>query len=291
MKTLIAEDTRACRAPRELVLGRHSLLRGDRPLIMGVLNLTPDSFFAGGRAFDPADPAVAAARAEQLVADGADLIDLGAQATAGRELDPAEEIARMVPVVRVLAARVAVPISVDTWKPQVALAAIEAGASLINDISGLADEGLATVAATTGAGIVCMHNRLLRPGPTDAVRAVLGFLRERTRIIRERGVGAERIVVDPGIGFGKDPLTSLQLVARLQEVRRLGYPVLFACSRSRLLGHLLDAPPEALLEATIAMNVTAVLRGADLLRVHDVRVTARASRMAELLRAAARQGR
>ncbi len=282
--------------PRErtLVMGAHRLRLGGRAYVMGVVNATPDSFYDKGKFFSASDPGPAIARAEALVAEGADLVDVGGETAQPTSpvLSPEEEIARVVPVIRGLAGRIAVPISVDTYKPEVAQAAVEAGASLINDTSGLADPRLAEVAARTGAGLVCMHipchpKERKTPGYPDPVRSISEFLRERTDVARAAGVPAERLLVDPGIGFGKTADESLALTARLSGLRRLGYPVLYACSRRTFLGELMGGlAPEDRLEPTVAVNAIAVLQGADMVRVHDVRFFARLVRMMELVRGA-----
>lgn len=278
---------------RVLELGRHRLLLGDRALVMGIVNATPDSFYDQGKFFDASDPGPAIARAEQLAAEGADLIDVGGETAqpGSAVLEPAEEIRRVVPVIEALASRLAVPISVDTYKPEVARAAVEAGASLINDTSGLADPALAGVAARTGAGLVCMHipchpKERITPGYPDPVGAVWAFLQERTARIEAAGVPRQRILIDPGIGFGKTADESLVLTARFAELRRLGYATLYACSRRTFLGQLMGGlPAEERLEATAAVNMVAIEAGADLIRVHDVRFFSRLVRMLGMVHA------
>lgn len=282
--------------PRERVLrmGTHTLRLGGRAYVMGVVNATPDSFYDRGQFFSAHDPGPAIARAEVVVEEGADIVDVGGETAQPTSpvLAPEEEIARVVPVIRALASRLRVPISVDTYKPEVARAAVEAGASLINDTSGLADPRLADVAAETGAGLVCMHipchpKARITPGYADPLRSISEFLGERMALARARGVPADRLIVDPGIGFGKTATESLALTARLAGLRRLGYPVLYACSRRTFLGELMGGlPAEERLEATVAVNAIAVLQGADLVRVHDVKFFARLVRMMELVRSA-----
>lgn len=275
----------------ELVLGEHRLVRGGRALIMGIVNATPDSFFDRGKFFDARDPGPAIARAEQLIAEGADVVDIGGETAqpSSPVLEVEEEIARVVPVIAALAKRVKVPISVDTYKPEVARRAIAAGASLINDTSGLADVRLADVARETGAGIVCMHivghpKERLTPGFVDPVGAVLEFLRAKVELLEARGVPRARILVDPGIGFGKTSSENLSLIAHTDALRSIGAAVLFACSRRTFLGELFGGlPPEDRLEPTAAVNAVAILGGADMIRVHDVRFFARMSKMLGLV--------
>lgn len=281
------------RLDRVLQLGSHRLLLGARTLVMGIVNATPDSFFDRGKFFDPHDPSPAIARARELIAEGADLIDIGGETAQPNSpiMSPEEEIARVVPVIRALAAETSLPISVDTYKPAVAREAVLAGASLINDTSGLSDPALAGVAAETGAAIVCMHipshpKERIYPGYADPIGAVWDFLLERTARIEKAGVPRSRIVIDPGIGFGKTADESLRLTARLGELRRMGYALLYACSRRTFLGDLMGGqPPEERLEATAAVNTTAIAQGADLIRVHDVRFFARLTRMMALIEA------
>lgn len=278
-----------------LVLGRFRLPRGGRARVMGVVNATPDSFFDRGRYYDPRDPGPAIARAEVLLAEGADLIDVGGETAQPTSpvLDVEEETRRVVPVISGLARRSSVPISVDTYKPAVARAAMDAGASLINDTSGLADPELARVAQETGAGIVVMHipchpKQRLQPGYPDVVQAIGTFLAEKVATIERAGVPRDRIIVDPGIGFGKTPEENLELIANVGELRALGLPILFACSRRTFLGDLMGGePPEERLEATVAVNAHAISAGAELVRVHDVRFHAKLARMLELVKARA----
>lgn len=279
---------------RVLVLGRHRLELGGRARIMGIVNATPDSFFDRGRHFDRRDPEPTIRRADALIAEGAEIIDVGGETAQPTSpvLEPAEEIRRVVPVIEALsAAHPDVPISVDTYKPEVARRAIAAGASLINDTSGLADPQLARIAAQTGAAIVLMHIRghpkaRLTPGYADPVGAVVEFLRAKSAEIEAAGVAPDRLIVDPGIGFGKTPSENLELIAKLGSLLTLGYPLLFACSRRTFLGDLMGGePPEDRLEATAAVNAAAILEGADLIRVHDVQFFAKLARMLALVRA------
>lgn len=279
---------------RALVLGHHRLELGSGARIMGIVNATPDSHFDQGRFFSAHDPGPTVERAEQLIAEGAWIIDIGGETAQPYSpiLSEDEEIRRVVPAIEALARKSGVPISVDTYKPAVARRAIDAGAVLINDTSGLADPALAKIAADTGAGILCMHipchpKERIEPGYADPMGAVAQFLREKTALIEAAGVPRERILIDPGIGFGKKPDENLRLIARLGELCSLGYALLFACSRRSFLGNLMGGePPEERLEGTVAVNALAVLQGADLLRVHDVRFMVKLAKMLSLVRAA-----
>jgi dihydropteroate synthase len=255
------------------------------PLVMGVLNVTPDSFFDGGRYLDRA---AAVARGLEMAEQGADIVDVGGESTRpGADPVPEqEELRRVVPVVAALAP--VVRTSVDTTKPAVARAAVEAGATLINDVSAR----LFDVAASTGAGFVAMHMqgtpRDMQQSPhyDDVVGEVHEFLRQRAEAARRAGVG--EVWVDPGIGFGKSTDDNLALLAALPELAGLGWPVLVGTSRKSFLGRIAGdarrragepAPPGERLEASIATAVFAVASGASMVRVHDVRATVAAVRI------------
>jgi len=254
-----------------------------RPLIVGVLNATPDSFYDQGRYYDR-DRALA--RADELVAEGADLVEVGGEtARPGPPVDAAEEQRRVVPLIETLAARLPVPLTVDTYKPEVARAAIGAGAVLINDISGLADPAMAEVAASTGAALVVMHIqgrpkvRQAAPRYAAVVHEVYAFLEERTARARALGVPADRLVVDPGFSFGKTPHHDVEILRRLGEFSRLGYPIYLATSRKNYIRDILALPVEELLEGTLAAVAYGVAQGAQLVRAHDVQAVARVIRM------------
>ena len=272
------------RRPRVLRAGGRTLDVATRPLVVGVLNATPDSFYDGGLYF-PRDRALA--RADELVADGADLVEIGGEtARPGPPVDAAEEQRRVVPLIDLLARRLPVPIAVDTYKPDVARTAVEAGAVLINDISGLADARMAEVAAATGAALVVMHiqgrPKVRQPAPRYAsvVDEVYAFLEARTGLARAAGVAADRLVVDPGFSFGKAPEHDLEILRRLGEFSRLGFPIYFATSRKNYIRDVLALPPEDLLEGTLAAVAYGVAQGVHLVRTHDVRPILRVIRTA-----------
>ncbi|WP_242823385.1 dihydropteroate synthase [Thermaerobacter subterraneus] len=275
--------------PRKVDFRGRSLLFGRRTLIMGVLNVTPDSFSDGGR-YNAPDRALR--RALEMVAEGADLIDVGAESAniAASKPELEEELARLVPVVERLVREVDVPISIDTYKAPVAEAALEAGAHIINDISGLhADPDLAAVCARYGAGVVIMHlqghpRRLARePRYDDVVLDVARYLAEGVQRALAAGVRPEAIVVDPGIGVGKRTRHNLEILENLGAFRSLGYPVLLGASRTSVIGNILETPIGDRLEGTLATTALAVVHGADMVRVHDVRANARVARMADAL--------
>ncbi len=274
-------------APRTLETCGRPLDLAHGPLIVGVLNATPDSFYDRGRYFDR-DAALA--RADEMVAEGADLVEVGGEsARPGPPLTPAEEAERVAPLIAALARRVAVPIAVDTYKPDVARRAVDAGAVLINDISGLADLRMAHIAADTGAALVVMHiqgrPKVRQPNPTyrSVVDEVYAFLEDRTAAARSAGVPASRLVVDPGFSFGKTADHDLEVLRRFGEFRSLGYPLYLATSRKNYLRDVLGLPFEELLEGTAAAVAYGVLQGAHLVRTHDVRFMARIVKMLDIL--------
>ncbi|MFF9018158.1 dihydropteroate synthase [Streptomyces sp. NPDC014870] len=273
------------------------LPRWDRCAVMGVVNVTPDSFSDGGRWFDPT---TAVKHGLDLAAGGADLVDVGGESTrpGASRVDEEEELRRVVPVVRELAAE-GVLVSVDTMRASVATRAIEAGAVLVNDVSGgLADPGMVPAVAAGGVPFVVMHwrgfshdmNRRAVYG--DVVREVVAEVGARVEAVVAAGVPRERLVVDPGLGFAKRPEHDLRLVAGLAELRALGRPVLVAGSRKRFLGHILSdadgTPPSAHDRdaATAALSAIVAHQGAWAVRVHDVRATADAVRVARALASA-----
>ncbi len=260
--------------------GRHVELEGG-PLLMGVLNATPDSFSDSGRYRSVARRIE---RGLELIGDGADIIDVGGESAVTNRPTVAveEEIERVVPAVEGLAARSEVVISVDTYKPAVASAAIAAGASIVNDVSGLRDPALADICAASGAALVVMHNRaapkrrLAEPDLYDDVVAdVVEFLGERTQLALRRGVSKESLIVDPGPDFSKTPAQTVEVLRNLPTIARIGYPVLLAISRKDFIGALLQRPPRARLAGTLAALDHGLGNGAHLFRVHDV-VEARA---------------
>ncbi len=260
---------------------------GSHVLIMGVLNVTPDSFSDGGRFLDPG---AAVAQAEALVAQGADLIDLGAESSrpGSEPVDETEELRRLMPVIEALAPRVAVPLSIDTTKARVAQRALDAGACIVNDISALRfDPDMARVVATTGAGVVLMHMQgtpqtmQRTPQYDDVVSEVRAFLAARMAAAREAGIRPDQILLDPGFGFGKTVTHNLTLLARLDELAALGRPVVAGVSRKAFIGQILAREVGDRLMGTAAAVALAVERGARLVRVHDVGAIRDVVRMTE----------
>jgi dihydropteroate synthase len=274
-------------APPPTRIGRTVFDWGTRTFVMGIVNVTPDSFSGDGLLGRDRDPVRAAvAQALAMIADGADILDVGGESTRpGHEaVDTAEELHRVVPVIAAIRADLPdAPISVDTTKRDVAAAALEAGADLINDVWGVApDNAQLRLAAERGVPIVLMHNRA-EPVYANVIPEVLAALRSAIRRALEAGVPGDSIIVDPGFGFGKTPEHNLALLRHLVDFRSLGRPVLLGTSRKSTLGRVLDLPPEERLEATIATTALAAAAGVDIVRVHDVRPNARAARMVDAI--------
>jgi dihydropteroate synthase len=257
---------------------RDRVMALDRPVVMGILNVTPDSFSDGGRFLDLDD---AVRRAREMAVQGADLIDLGGESTrpGSAEVSADEEAARVVPVLRALRDALDLPLSVDTRKATVAREALAAGAQVVNDVSGLADEGMADAVAPSGAGLVLMHMRgtpATMQGLTDYADVVEDVAAELSVSLARAdaaGIARERVVLDPGIGFAKTAEQNLQLIASLRRLEaRLGRPVLLGASRKAFIGALLGGVPAAERDAgTVGACVAGLARGARLFRVHDVR--------------------
>jgi len=262
--------------PRRLVAGRHALDL-TRPRVMGILNVTPDSFSDGGRFLDRT---LAIAHARAMLADGADLVDVGGESTrpGAVPVGEAEEIDRVVPVIEALVSDGAI-VSVDTMKPAVMRAAIAAGASMDNDVRALREPGALEAVAQGGAAVCLMHMRgtpaSMQEAPeyVDVVADVRGFLMSRAGACEAAGIARERIAIDPGFGFGKTKAHNLALLARLGDIAALGYPVLAGLSRKSTLGAITGRPEEGRVAASVAAALIAVERGASILRVHDVQET------------------
>jgi dihydropteroate synthase len=277
----------------EWKIARRTILVGERTLVMGVLNVTPDSFSDGGK-FTATDHAVA--RAEEMISEGADIIDIGGESTRpGAELVSAEEeIRRVVPVIERLAKSSDYPISIDTAKAVVARAALRSGAEIVNDISGLRfDPMLADEAARASAGLVLMHSRgdmttMHRLEPVEDIMAeVETSLRASIAEAEQRGVERACIAVDPGIGFSKSQEQNLELIAKLDRFAQIfaGFPILVGTSRKSFIGRLLDnAPANERLHGTMATVAAAVLRGAHIVRVHDVKAAVKTVRVIDAIK-------
>ena len=278
----------------ETRIGPRKFRWGARTYVMGILNATPDSFsgdglvMPGGRLAEPAAGHVAraVAQAQAMADDGADLLDVGGESTRpGHEaVSVDDELARVIPVIEaVCSALPDMPLTIDTTKPEVAAAALEAGAHAINDIWGVADDDtLARLAAERGVPIVLMHNRA-EAVYQDLVPEVLADLGRAIGKARRAGVPDDAILIDPGIGFGKTAEHNLELLRDLERLRELGRPILLGTSRKSTIGKVLDLPPDERVEGTLATTALGIAAGVDIVRVHDVRENARAARMADAI--------
>jgi len=274
------------RPPVPTRIGDATFTWGERTFVMGILNITPDSFSGDGliRAGDPVSAAVEQAR--RMVDEGADLLDIGGESTrpGHAPVDAAEEIGRVIPVLAaVRAALPAVPLSIDTTKVVVAEAALAAGADLLNDVWGTGpDASMAELAAGAGVPLVVMHNRE-EPRYDDVVREVVDDLRAALERVERAGVRPEMILADPGIGFGKTADHNVTLLRHLDALTALGRPILIGTSRKSTIGRILDLPAEERLEGTLATTALGIAKGADVVRVHDVRANVRAARVADAI--------
>jgi dihydropteroate synthase len=257
-----------------------------RTLVMGIINVTPDSFSDGGQFLDAAK---AAGHARRLADEGADILDLGAESTrpyGAKPITADEELARLAPVLSEVSG-LGVPVSIDTMKARVAAWALEQGAAIVNDVWGLQrDADMARVVAEHDATVIVMHNRDKADAAIDIMADVKDFFARSLDIAAKAGIARERIVLDPGVGFGKTPEQSLTVIARLGEFRSFGQKLLMGLSRKRFIDSISPAPPDKRLGGSIAGNLLAVLEGADILRVHDVAETVQALRVASAIRSA-----
>lgn len=276
--------------PADVHCGAHTFSFGRKTYVMGILNLTPDSF-SGDGLYGDVDGALR--QAEQMLEDGADILDVGGESTrpGAEAVTTEEELRRVAPVVRALTARFPAPVSVDTSKSEVARAALDAGAVIINDISGLrGDTGMARVVSAARAAVVVMHMRgtprtmQQHPHYTDLLSEVCGCLQESIALALAAGLPRAHIILDPGFGFGKTVAHNLELVHRLRELTSFGLPILLATSRKSSIGQILGgAPPEDRLEGTAVTMALGIANGADMIRVHDVRQMARVAKMADAI--------
>ncbi|MBI5144174.1 MAG: dihydropteroate synthase [Candidatus Omnitrophica bacterium] len=259
-----------------------------RTYVMGVLNVTPDSFSDGGKFLDKSK---AIEHAIDMAAAGADMIDVGGVSTrpGARDVSIDEELGRVIPVLENLSKVIKIPISIDTRRSRVAEEAIRGGASIVNDVSGLRhDPAMAPVVARHGAAVIIMHmkgepqNMQLNPAYKNLIEELIAFFRESINIARDAGVQEEKIIIDPGIGFGKTVEHNLEILNRLDEFKILGRPICIGTSRKSFIGKILDvSEPGDRLIGTLATCVIAVMKGANILRVHDVKETLQAARMTD----------
>jgi dihydropteroate synthase len=261
------------------------LLAARRPLVMGVLNLTPDSFSDGGKFVDPGR---AIAHARQMIADGADIIDIGAESTrpygGAVRVDAPEERRRLEPVLAAVCA-LGTPVSIDTMKAEVARWALTQGAAMINDVWGLQrDPAMAAVVAESRAPVVIMHNRDAADPSLDIMADIEAFFARSLALAEQAGIARERMVLDPGIGFGKTPTQSIEAIARVDRLKAFGLPLLVGASRKRFIDTISPAPPDRRIGGSIAAHVLAVLSGAAIIRVHDVAETVQALKVVAAIR-------
>lgn len=255
---------------------------GNHTYVMGILNVTPDSFSDGGK-FNNIDSALK--HTEQLINDGADIIDVGGESTRPNytKISDEEEIERVVPVIEKIKADFDVPVSIDTYKSKVAAAAVGAGADLVNDIWGLKyDKNMAEVIAKSGAACCLMHNRE-KAEYNSFVEDVLDDLRETIAIAKKAGIADDKIILDPGVGFAKSYEQNLIITNNVDRLNELGYPVLLGTSRKSMIGLTLDLPSDQRVEGTVAISVIGVMKGCRFVRVHDVLENKRAILMTEAI--------
>jgi dihydropteroate synthase len=285
-----------------LKIGEQTLAWGTRTYVMGILNITPDSFSGDGLLAESAGVDAVMGQARSFIAAGVDILDVGGESTrpGSQPVDALSERQRVVPVIQQIADEFPeMLISVDTYKASVAEAALQAGARIINDVWGLrADPELAGVAARHKAPVILMHNRS-KPSNADVqanlggryigmqysdlLTDVMNELMESVNLALAAGIPSEKIILDPGIGFGKTVEQNLELLNRLDEIRQLGYPVLLGPSRKSFIGYTLDLPPDQRLEGTAAAVSIGIVRGADIIRVHDVEFMTRVARMSDAI--------
>jgi dihydropteroate synthase len=263
------------------------LLAERRPIVMGILNLTPDSFADGGRFVDPATAIV---HAERMIAEGADIVDVGAESTRPypgmRPVSADEEVARLMPVLPHVVG-LGIPVSIDTMKAEVAARALGAGAAIVNDVWGLQrDPEMASVVAAHDVPVILTHNRETVDPELNILSDIENFFSRSLEIAWSAGIGRNRIVLDPGIGFGKTPQQSLAAIAGLARLRDFGLPLLIGLSRKRFINAVSPSRPQDRLPGSLAGAVLAVLEGAAIVRVHDVAETVQALRVAAAIRAA-----
>lgn len=264
-------------------IGNKNFKIGEKTYIMGILNFTPDSFSDGGK-FDDIDSALG--HVKEMIEAGADIIDIGGESTRPNHtpVGEGEEIKRVIPIIKAVREKFDIPISIDTYKANVAEKAIEAGADLINDVWGFKkDKDIANVAAKYNVPCCLMHNRE-NEDYKDLMEDILEDLRESIKIAKDAGVKDENIILDPGIGFAKSHEQNLETMNKLERLKELGYPVLLGTSRKRMIGFTLDLPVEERVEGTVATTVIGIMKDAcDFVRVHDVLENVRAAKMTDAI--------
>jgi dihydropteroate synthase len=267
--------------PQKPTSCRHHLFKwGTRTYVMGIINLSPDSFSGDGLTTTGA----AVEQGRRMAAEGADFIDVGGESTRpdAQPITAEEEIGRIVPAIQQLHQAINLPISVDTYKYEVARAAVEAGANILNDVWGLKqDVRLAGLAAEYNLPIIVTSNQRGQPAEGDIMAEIIGDLKRATGLCKDAGVARENIIIDPGVGFGKTVEQNLTIIRRLRELKTMGYPILLGTSRKSFIGRTLDLPENERLEGTAATTALGIAHGADIIRVHDVKEMARVARMSD----------
>ncbi len=260
---------------------RNHTLDFSKTLVMGILNITPDSFSDGG---EYALPSLALKRALEMVRNGADLIDIGGESSrpGSEEISEDEELKRVIPVIKGLRSRVSVPISIDTYKPSVARASIRGGAEIVNDITALSTDGMAEVVKESDAGVILMHmqgrpcNMQNNPQYSEVIDDIKTYLHKRVNFAIKSGIKKEKIMIDPGIGFGKTVSQNMMIINKLGDFKSLGVPILVGTSRKGFIGKVLDLPVDERMEGTAATVCISIMNGANMVRVHDVKEIKRA---------------
>lgn len=263
-------------------IGNREFHTAGRTYVMGILNVTPDSFSDGGKWTDRDN---ALRRVEEMIAEGMDILDIGGESTRPgyTQLPEDEEIARVAPIIEAVKNNFDIPISLDTYKGDVAFAGIQAGADMINDIWGLKhDNKIASVIARSGLPCCLMHNRK-EALYQDFMQDMAADLAETLHLAKKAGISDDRIILDPGIGFAKDYNQNLEVLNSLEELKVFGHPLLLGCSRKSVIGLTLDLPVEERLEGTLATTVVGVMKGCSFVRVHDIKENVRAIRMTEAI--------
>ncbi|WP_459195520.1 dihydropteroate synthase [Wukongibacter baidiensis] len=263
--------------------GKYELNLGTRTYIMGILNVTPDSFSDGGD-FTSVD--IAVNHAKEMVLEGADIIDIGGESTrpGAAEVGAEDELERVLPVVERLVKEIDVPISVDTYKATVAESVLKAGAHIINDVWGLQrDPDIASVVAKYNVPVIMMHNQNGTDYDKDIMEEICNFFKKSIDIALNAGIKKENIILDPGIGFGKTPEQNMVVMARLGELNDLGYPILLGTSRKSMIGKILDLPPKERVDGTVATTVMGIMQGIDIVRVHDITENLRAAKVTDAI--------
>ncbi len=256
---------------------------GEKTYIMGILNVTPDSFSDGG---EFTNIEIALRHANEMIKQGADIIDVGGESTrpGSEEVGEEEELKRVLPVIEELVKKTSIPISVDTYKASIADKVLKAGAHMINDVWGLQrDKNMAKIIARYDVPVVMMHNQEKDVYDDDIMECIKDFFKKSIKIAKDAGIKDENIILDPGIGFGKNPEQNMHVMKRLGELKDLGYPILLGTSRKSMIGKILDLPPKERIEGTIATTVMGIMQGIDIVRVHDIKENLRAAKVTDAI--------